>query len=281
MPGPYAKCSAISSTGSEIFWTAVKKHLDRINGLPSGPRFLQAIQQTGKRITIKMADTSGNSTSFANAGAPLLVQAILSDDETMFRNELKVAIGQAKIKGIPLDHIARQLSEGLTPVTYRAAKNVVRLQSKVVTPAGADPKAVMAAHAHAAMRSMGTLQELMDGRLKLADLTDDWKVDLPRVLRPYLTQGRGADSTISFDPADWKPCAIDPAMKNRHPALGLVHEMIHAYHSATGRNMRVRNAGENLEEVITTGLPPYQYEEFSDNRFRTEMGPDVALRMKY
>ena len=76
-------------------------------------------------------------------------------------------------------------------------------------------------------------------------------------------------------------CAIDPAMKNRHPALGLVHEMIHAYHSATGRNMRVRNGGGNLEEVITTGLPPYQYEEFSDNRFRTEMGPDVALRMKY
>lgn len=61
MPGPYAQCSAISSGGSEIFWTAVKKHLDRINALPSGPRFLGAIQQTGKRITIKMADTSGNS----------------------------------------------------------------------------------------------------------------------------------------------------------------------------------------------------------------------------
>jgi hypothetical protein len=37
----------------------------------------------------------------------------------------------------------------------------------------------------------------------------------------------------------------------------------------------------HLEEVVTTGLPPYQFEEFSDNRFRTELGPDVSLRMKY
>ena len=277
----YAKCTAVSSNGSEIFWAAVTKHLDRINALQSGPRFLQAIQRTGRRITIAMAGTSGNSTSFANAGAPLLVQAILTNDDTMFRNELKVATGQAGAQGIPLDHIARQLSEGLTPVTYRAASNVVPPKSKVATPAGADAQAVLAAHAHAAMRSMGVLKDLMDGKLTLAQLADDWKVDLPRVLRPWLTPGRGTDSTISFDPGDWKPCAIDPAMKNRHPALGLVHEMIHAYHSATGRNMRVRNGNENLEEVVTTGLPPYQFEEFSDNRFRTELGPDVSLRMKY
>lgn len=277
----YAKCPAISSTGSEIFWVAVTKHLDRIAALPSGPRFLQAFQRTGKKISLKMAGTSGNSTSFADAGSPLLVQAILNDDATMFKNELKVATRQAASKGIPLDHIARQLSEGLTPVTYRAANNVVQPASKVVTPAGASAQAVMAAHAHAAMRAMGVMQDLMDGRLTLAQLPGDWKVDLPRVLRPWLTQGRGTDSTISFDPGDWKPCAIDPAMKNRHPALGLVHEMIHAYHSATGRNMRVRHNNENLEEVITTGLPPYQYEDFSDNRFRTELGPEVALRMKY
>jgi len=281
MPSPYAKCAAISSNGSEIFWAAVKKHLDRISTLRSGPIFFQAIRRTGKRITIKMADTSGNSTSFANAGAPLLVQAILANDGTMFRDELKVATRRAASKGIPLDHIARQLSNGLTPVTYRATRNVVPPQSKVTTPAGADAQAVLAAQAHAAMRAMGMLQDLMDARLTLTQLPEDWQADLPRVLRPWLTPGRGADSTISFDPGDWKPCAIDPAMKNRHPALGLVHEMMHAYHSATGRNMRVRHNNENLEEVITTGLPPYQYEEFSDNLFRTQLGPDIALRMKY
>ena len=135
MQGPYSKCAAIFADGSEVFWLAVKKHLDRISAVQSGPVLLQAIQRTGKRITIRMAGTSGNSTSFANAGSPLLVQAILANDDTMFRNELKVAIKQAAAKGIPLE--------------------------------------------------------------------------------------------------------------------------------------------------ITTGLPPYQYEEFSDNRFRTELGPEVALRMKY
>jgi len=166
-------------------------------------------------------------------------------------------------------------------VTYSAAKNVVQPASKVVAPAGANPQGILAAHAHAMMRDMGTLQELMDGKLPLAQMPQDWRTDLPRVLRPWLTPGRGADTTIYFDPGDWKPCAIDPAMKNRHPALGLVHEMIHAYHNATGRFMRVKKGNQDLEEIITTGLPPYQYEEFSDNRFRTELGPDTALRMKY
>jgi hypothetical protein len=279
--GPYSKCTALYGDGSDIFWAAVQKHLEQLAAIQQGPAFFQAIQRTGKRITIKMAGTSGNSTSFANDGAPLLVQAILNDDNERFRNELKVATGQAASKGIPLDHVATQLSEGLTPVTYQAAANVVRPQSKVPTPGGAAPATAAAAHAHAAMRSMGMLQELMDGRLTLVQMPQDWRTDIPRVLRPFLTPGRGTDSTISFDPGDWKPCAIDPAMKNRHPALGLVHEMIHAYHSATGRNMRVRKGSENLEEVITTGLPPYHYEEFSDNRFRTQLGTDTALRMKY
>ena len=277
----YQKCTAIRMDGAEVFAAAVTKHLDRINLLRSGPKLLKAINDTGRKLTIKMAGTGGNSTSFANDGGPLLVQAILKADGVMFKNELNAAIGQAKGKGMTLEHLARQLSEGLTPVTYKAASNVVGPQSKVVAPAGGNAAAIMAAHAHATMRAMGTLQDLMDGRLTLEKLPQDWATDLPRVLRPWLTPGRGTDSTISFDPGDWKPCALDPAMKQRHPALGLVHEMIHGYHSATGRNMRVRRNAENLEEVITTGLPPYQFEPFSDNLFRTEFGPEVALRMKY
>jgi hypothetical protein len=281
MARAYQKCTAIFFDGSEVFAAAVAKHLDRINTLTSGAKLFRAVEQTGRKLTIKMADTSGNSASFAYAGTPLLVHAILTTDGVMFKNELNAAIGQAKKTGMTLEHLAKQLSEGLTPVTYRAVANVVRPQSKVAAPAGANAEAVMAAHAHATMKAMGTLQDLMDGRLPLDQLPQDWSADLPRVLRPWLTPGRGADTTISFDPGDWKPCALDPAMKNRHPALGLVHEMIHGYHNAVGRFMRVRRNSQDLEEVITTGLPPYQYEPFSDNLFRTEFGPEVALRMKY
>jgi len=277
----YQKCTAIRMDGAEVFAAAVTKHLDRLNGLRSGPKLFKAINDTGRKLTIKMADTSGNSASFAYPGNPLLVQAILKADGVMFKNELNAAIGQAKGTGMTLEHLARQLSEGLTPVTYSAKSNVVKPQSKVAMPAGANAAAMMAEHAHATMRAMGTLQDLMDGRLTLEKLPQDWRTDLPRVLRSWLTPGRGSDTTISFDPGDWKPCALDPAMKNRHPALGLVHEMIHAYHNATGRFMRVRTNSKDLEEVITTGLPPYQFEPFSDNLFRTEFGPEVALRMKY
>jgi hypothetical protein len=131
------------------------------------------------------------------------------------------------------------------------------------------------------MKSLSVLLEFADGKLAVDQLPAAWKADLPRILRPWLTSGPGANATIWFDPDDWKPCAIDPAMKNRHPALGLVHELVHALHSCLGTDMRVRIGNENLEEVITTGLPPYQFEEFSDNMFRTQFGKDVDLRMKY
>ncbi|HLJ17178.1 MAG TPA: M91 family zinc metallopeptidase [Bryobacteraceae bacterium] len=278
----FAKCPSIVADGAEVFTVAVIKHLDKIATLTSGAALLQEILGSRKRIKIVMTDAStGNATSYLPAASPLLVQAINGKLDDMFRNDLKVVIAKAKAAGIPIDFIARQLTEGLTPVTYSSAENVVQPASKVSTPAGASATTVMALHASAAMRALGILQELMDGKLTVQQLPASWDKDLPRILRPWLTPGRGADSTIYFDPGDWKPCALDPAMKNRHPALGLVHEMVHALHSARGRNMRVRIGTENLEEIITTGLPPYQFEEFSDNKFRTELGKEINLRMNY
>lgn len=278
----FSKCSAVVADGSKTYTASVMKHLDRVETLALGKALFQDILKTHRQITIVMTDPgTGNATSYSTSASPLLVQAINGNDQDLFKNELKAALDGAKRSGIPLDFIARQLTEGLTAVTYQASKNVVQPQSKVSTPTGLSGPQVMALHASAAMKSLSLLLEFADGKLRVDQLPEAWKADLPRVLRAFLTPGLGASAKIWFDPDDWKPCSLDPAMKNRHPALGLVHEMIHAWHSGSGKNMRVRIGKENLEEVITTGLPPYQFEEYSDNKFRTQFGKDVNLRMKY
>ena len=46
--------------------------------------------------------------------------------------------------------------------------------------------------------------------------------------------------------------------------------------------MGVRNANnESLEEVITTGLPPYHFEPLSDNKLRALWSTSSKLRMQY
>lgn len=280
----YKHYANIQIEGNEFYIGAVARCLNKIAAQPDGQQFLTELNSKGHRITITQTTGRGNSCRAHGAGvSPLLLQAIdaLSDDR--FRNELKAAIGTAKQRGITLEHLGRQLAEGLSPATYRTAQNIGKPVSKIADPANATGAQVMALHAHKAMQAMGFLQELMDGRRGVRDLPTDWDYELPRLLREHLTPGRGGASTIKFDPADTKPCATDPAMRNRPPALGLVHEMIHAWHNATGRSMRlaIRNR-HKLEEVITTGMPPYQFETFSDNKFRALWTQEeIALRMRY
>ena len=71
-------------------------------------------------------------------------------------------------------------------------------------------------------------------------------------------------------------------MHKRPPAIGLAHELIHALHAAQGVDLWwvVKN-NHHLEEVITTGMAPYQYEALSDNKMRTQWPTDIAVRKNY
>ena len=44
---------------------------------------------------------------------------------------------------------------------------------------------------------------------------------------------------------------------------------------------RSANGRAKLEEIITTGFPPYNYEQFSDNKLRTQWFSHLELRLKY
>jgi len=71
-------------------------------------------------------------------------------------------------------------------------------------------------------------------------------------------------------------------MHQRPAAIGLAHELIHALHNSRGVNMKlVAKNGENIEEIITTGMPPYNFEELSDNKMRTQWPKGLELRENY
>jgi hypothetical protein len=130
--------------------------------------------------------------------------------------------------------------------------------------------------------AMSILQNLMAGTRPLTDLPKEWEHELPRLLRNYLTPGSGAASKVAFNHTRTFHCVNDPAMHRRPPAIGLAHELIHALHNSSGVNMKlVGKDGENIEEIITTGMPPYNFEELSDNKMRTQWPSHLALRTNY
>ena len=129
---------------------------------------------------------------------------------------------------------------------------------------------------------MRILTGLASGALPLIRLPAGWERDLPRLLRNFLSPGTGSGSDVNFNATKTFHCVDDPAMHQRPPAIGLAHELIHALHNARGVRFVIDNgAGENLEEIITTGFPPYNFEEFSDNKLRSQWPAHLHLRENY
>lgn len=285
--------SKILIDGTPTFFGQVTDLLTEIARNTEGGRLLAEMQSKAHSVTIKDAGPGkGNSTSYSSDHAfPLMVQAIKKNNADLFRSSLGAALTKAKSRGITLEHLARQFAMGLTPARYAGvATNAVRPTTKVGFAPTATPQQVFHKMNNEIMNSMGFIQDLVDGRRTLAHIPVDARHEYPRVFRDYLQPGRGSDCTVKCNPTDTKPCALDPAMKNRPPALGLAHELIHALHGMTGTNMRVSTDGqynasgapmERLEEVITTGVPPYTFEPFSDNKLRALWDVKVELRKKY
>jgi hypothetical protein len=278
----YKTYSRIQITGHAEYIAGVTGCLDAIDSIPDGRRLLEALCATRHTVTIEDTNTGNACGAQSWSAFPVMSIALKDDKAGNFKSELNVAIDKAKRGGLTLEHLGRQLAMGLTPATYVGAANVVRPGQKA--PAAPD------ASAHDVMLQAGVqtgvavkmLQDLMAGKSTLLDLPADWKYELPRLLRRYLTPGPGSDSTVSFNHAKTFHCVGDPAMHQRPPAIGLAHELIHALHNSTGMNLSlVKKNEENIEELITTGIAPYNFEDLSDNKIRTGWPKMQELRTSY
>jgi hypothetical protein len=275
-------------SGTKSFCRETSKLLHQIARHDIGWKLLEAIEWRRRFVTIvESSPSEGNSAKCDDDGCPLLLCAIVHKDEAQFSWALHSALSTALRRGITLEHIGRQLCIGYTPAMYSGVRtNTVRPLIQYT------PDADAQAHITSATAFwVDYLLALADGRESLSSLPPLALAQLPRLLRDHLDPGPGCDVEVRFCPSDRRHCSQDPAMRNRPPAIGLCHELIHALHAVTGTSMkfastdgRYRESGrpvQKLEEVITTGLPPYNFEPFSDNKFRALWHTPVLLRMKY
>jgi hypothetical protein len=108
--------------------------------------------------------------------------------------------------------------------------------------------------------------------------------DLIRLLKNYLTPGEGASCKIRFDPDAEYACELDAEGTRRPPAIGLAHELCHAWRNVSGLRL-FEDSTRSLvddDEIMTTGLPPYENEEVSENMFRAQwQGEQLQMRKDY
>ena len=136
-----------------------------------------------------------------------------------------------------------------------------------------------------------TLREL---EFMMEDLTPIPK-DVDDKLRVYLyqclTPGPGIDAFVYFnhdrDELSDEHIKYLPGENwvQRPTAIGLAHELIHAWRKMTGR---VLFEYGYEEEAMTVGLPPFSNMEFTENKLRSEYNnveskraPELAIRPNY
>jgi len=260
----------LENSNAALYAKAVKS-LEKIESMIKGRELLADMAHTLHRLEIKPIDgNGGSSTGYAtNGNYTLLGQAIVTQNGRLFQQELTAALGNAeRFAGLTREKVASQLAQGLTPATY-IGKDNVGAPANPGTPATVKSQTLR-------------LDDLTSGR---ANFPHPPGIDtaLQRILRNWLTPGRGCACDIEINIERPGQCWTDGSRTLRYPTICLAHELVHAWRGMTGRMLYATTDQADLEEVITTGLPPYNFEKFSENIFRSQFpdDPDLPMRTSY
>lgn len=261
---PYGRYSTIvvDNTTPALYQKCIKS-LDRIAALPSGSALMGDIAKTGRRLEINpISGGGGSSCGPADDHAFLLIaQAKKQNKGTVIKNELTMAMGRSKMT---TQGLAAALAGGLAPATYIATQNVG-------APAGTGDAKVYETK----------IKKLLAGEPQVSD--NQLHTGLRRILRAWLTPGRGSNADITINVDRPTQCWSDGQKKLRYPSICLAHEMIHAWRYMSGQFMGYHEeyGDQYIEEVICTGLPPYNFEKYSENLFRSQWPDEMELRVAY
>jgi hypothetical protein len=239
--------------------------LTKIAAMPSGAAFLSEINSSGHRVEIAPINGAGGSTTQESGDQAyvLMAQARKNNNAIMMKNELTMAMGRSHMTAAAL---AAALATGIAPATYIASDNVGR-PGTTIGPANT---------------YLGKIEGLLRGDLQATDFA--LHLGVRRLLRAYLQPGRGADCKVGINVERPNQCWSDRTRHMRYPTISMVHELVHAWRFMTGRALAYLNeqGAEDVEEVITTGLPPYNFEKYSENLFRTQWsGDELEMRTAY
>jgi hypothetical protein len=286
---PYIGCSVIqiywevddSGHATDDFREWMQNALLQLAHLALGQQLYAALLMAGHPVLIRRVG-GGRPTNSCVCG-PItkfvaLRRALLGQSVDGVANELAHSLAEAAGAGIPLTRLAQLVSQRLSAVTNQTMNNIsggsaavpaaeyVRVYDILYRMANRDGTAIAEAEA----RPGG------HGTYSLSD-------KLIRVLRPWLRPGTGAGSAIFFDPDNRLSCGNDGAPADRPPLIGLAHELCHAWRNSSGMRLFDDAMACHLpdDEVMTTGIPPYLYEQFSENLFRSVYPGHLDMRERY
>jgi len=83
--------------------------------------------------------------------------------------------------------------------------------------------------------------------------------------------GPGTDVLVDFAPGG---VAYEPMTINRPQAIGLYHELVHAYHAVRGRQPDSSDTDVVLTEMLCVGLGPWANADYTENRLRSQWRPN-------
>ncbi|PKN57073.1 MAG: hypothetical protein CVU56_12850 [Deltaproteobacteria bacterium HGW-Deltaproteobacteria-14] len=84
-------------------------------------------------------------------------------------------------------------------------------------------------------------------------------------------KGPGANATVYYNPARLQ-IGDGAGWKTRPPAIGLAHELVHAWTAVNGQRARGVTEGTNNRELQAVGLGAYKDAVISENQFRAAFG---------
>ena len=86
------------------------------------------------------------------------------------------------------------------------------------------------------------------------------------------TPGSGCNVTINYNTTEVNPYGGAEVWMTRPPAIGLAHEMVHAWTGMNGTRAPGETGGVRNRELQATGLGAYADAVISENRFRAAFG---------
>ena len=267
---PYAHYPAITVSSDQPFHGKVIALLDTVRGLTLGFQLLNDIQASGKGVGIaplRVGNDNGNKCVSHNPQKFVRLRQAFAglNPRIALDAELTDALDKSERTGFSRLLLAKQIVRGLTPATVRTVNNLVPAPQTKTRTQIADESWALAQ----------VIEKLANGQMRAQQLpTNGGGYSLPdqliRLLRPWLRSGTGSNSGIYFDPDGHQSCCGERGMQWRPPGIGLAHELCHAWRNATGNRLFDDAVASSVDddEVMTTGIPPYNAEKYTENRFR-------------
>ncbi|MRR12619.1 hypothetical protein EG835_09200, partial [bacterium] len=298
----YANHHNIWIDGESEYVVATYACLTELSRLQSGKTLLKELDEAGREVTIRKPDRVNKCEPLdKNAAATKFARAIMEKQKGEFLAELKKAVEHGLTrKGMNAGFVKDQLFKGLSPIDRMsvfsnvspgvhaektaknlrnwnqqddqgAFRNAYTLLKRIIE----DPKGFDVVKALSSTSGSRAVTDLMSHQALLSDLQRLFRASFEDA---KVSRGPGSACIVHFQPA--KPAEISPRSTSvppvdsvdRPPVIGLAHELVHTLRAVQG----LLTTCDKIEEGLAVGLPPFNFEKYSENLFRAQYNKQLG-----